>query len=154
MLTSATRTAHRGHPGGLLALHHMRRGYRKKKLPKSPNAPNAPNILSQCHTTLGHYGRRLRCSPSSLTRFNLRSAFGCFADHRRQPRSIAPGSEYFFCRGMMPGHPGRALHVIANATIQPPSLASSGDWPGRAMVVTVSAIDQYRSCGVSRERIV
>ena len=96
MLTSATRTAHRGHPGGLLALHHMRRGYRKKKLPKSPNAPNAPNTLSQCHTTLGHYGRRLRCSPSSLTRFNLRSAFGCFADHRRQPRSIAPWVGVFF----------------------------------------------------------
>ena len=95
------------YPLGLLALHHMHCGYRKKKLPKSPNAPNT---LSQCHTTLGHYGNRLRCSPSSLTRFNLRSAFGCFADHRRQPRSIAPGPEYFFCRGMMPGHPGRALH--------------------------------------------
>lgn len=84
----------------------------KKSAPKghnAPNAPNAPNTLSQCHTTLGHYGRRLRCSPSSLTRFNLRSAFGCFADHRRQPRSIAPGPEYFFCRGIMPGHPGRAL---------------------------------------------
>lgn len=51
---------------------------------------------------------------------------------------------------MMPGHPGRALHVIANATIQPPSLASSGDWPGRAMAVIVSAIDQYRSCGEDR----
>lgn len=99
MLTSATRTAHCGHLLGSLALHHMRRGYRKKVLPKghnAPNAPNAPNTLSQCHTHSGHYGSRLRWSPSLLTRFNLRSAFGCFADRRRQPRSIAPGSEYFF----------------------------------------------------------
>jgi len=69
---------------------------KKKVLPKRHIAPNAPNTLSQCHTHSGHYGSRLRCSPSLLTRFNLRSAFGCFADHRRQPRSIAPGPEYFF----------------------------------------------------------
>ena len=61
MLTSATRTAHCGHPPlGSLALHHMHRGYRKKKGSQKdtmlPMLPMLPMPYQSATPTLGTMG--------------------------------------------------------------------------------------------------
>ena len=52
---------------------------KKKKILKKSQCSQCSSIPYHSATpTLGHYGRRLRCSPSLLTRFNLRSCFRMF----------------------------------------------------------------------------